>query len=55
MYQVQKVETTEKQNADILRIVKEWVRGCSCTETKPSDCEECTQGMIKALEGVLNV
>lgn len=50
MYQVQEVKTTKKQDEAILRIVKEWLKGCACTETKPSDCEECTQGMVKAIE-----
>lgn len=50
MYLVNEVVTEEKQDEIILRIVKEWLKGCSCAETKPSDCKECTDGMIEAIE-----
>lgn len=39
-----------------LDVIKEWRKGCSCTiEQHPSQCEECTDNAMKAIERYFNV
>lgn len=35
---------------DILEMIHEWRRGCSCALDRPSQCEECTNNLIDAIE-----
>jgi hypothetical protein len=39
------------ENMTPLQMIAEWRKGCSCaTLGKPEECQECTRGLIDALE-----
>lgn len=54
MFLLLDVKTSEQQDALILKAVKEWCKGCTCTTDRPTDCGECTKALTERLEEIVH-